>query len=97
MLKQSKKELIDAWLTKLCAMVAALQNGIENFEGMDALQTDSEDLIDVKEAFSLLGLPEDVLKSNEPDGTRKPIAWDTLPIRVVKSDILSLISEATPC
>ena len=87
-----KKEILDATVIKLCAMIVAIQNVITHFDTADANIPTNSEIIPIKEALSMLHVPETAIQLHADDGTLQPIDWASLPIGIPKESLSLLTS-----
>lgn len=89
----TKQERIQAIIIQLCAMITALENGIEQFDFGDNTIEPGSELISVKEAFAMLDIPESALNRQTKHGDVKPVDLAGLPIFFDKAAVVALASS----
>ena len=89
----TKQERIQATIIQLCAMIAALENGIEHFDFGDKTIKPGSELISVKEAFAILNIPESALNRQTAQGDIKPVDLAALPILFDKAAVVALANS----
>jgi len=93
MSNSTKQERIQATIIQVCAMIVALENGIEHFDFGDNTVKPGSELISAKEAFAMLDIPESALNRKTEQGDVKPVDLAALPIFFDKAAVVALANS----